>query len=167
MITLYVYRISDGVFLYEDTGKEDFVIHDIGSDKSFTMQPIPNHDNQWRWAVDKWVMIEPEVLPPPTQEEVMPLPAMSELMGSPPLSYAKLETTANAGQDTVNMAHGLDASSILNVAVSLKDDGGTQHYVSERLAISTNMESIIISGISGLGVAGTISITALITYEVK
>lgn len=166
MITLYVYRISDGVFLYEDTGKEDFVIQDLGSDKDFTMQPIPDHLRQWRWIVDKWVVdeVEPIIVSEPPKAIIMP--TMSELMGEPKLSYKKLEAVLDANTDAVSVAHGVDATKILGASVTLKDEMGALIHASDSLLIKTDMECVVITGATKLGLASDTDITILLTYEV-
>lgn len=55
MMQLFIYRKSDGVFMYEDTGSTDGIIYDLGIDKDFTLTPPPNSHEQWRWIDNKWV----------------------------------------------------------------------------------------------------------------
>ena len=57
MIQLYIYRKSDGLFMYEDTGSTGGIIHDLGEDKDFTLVPLPDTENQWRWEEDRWVKL--------------------------------------------------------------------------------------------------------------
>lgn len=54
MIQLYIYRLSDGLFLYQDIGSPNGIINDLGNDKDFTLQPLPDHDNQWFWYDNQW-----------------------------------------------------------------------------------------------------------------
>ena len=53
-IQLYIYRKSDGLFLYQDTGNPAQVTNDLGGDKDFTMIPPPDSSKQWRWVDGKW-----------------------------------------------------------------------------------------------------------------
>lgn len=55
MIKIYIYRKSDGLYLYEDTGTPEYVINDISEDKDFTLKQLPNQNAQWYWLGDKWV----------------------------------------------------------------------------------------------------------------
>lgn len=55
MIKLYVYRLSDGLFLYEYVGSTSGVIHDLRYDKDFTLTPPPDSTHQWVWIDTKWV----------------------------------------------------------------------------------------------------------------
>lgn len=57
MIQVYVYRKSDGLFLYQDTGSTDGVVFDITDDKDFTLTQPPDHEHDWRWQTDKWVKV--------------------------------------------------------------------------------------------------------------
>ena len=54
---LYIYRTLDGLFLYEDTGSTNGIIHDLGEDedKDFTLTPPPDSVHQWVWIDTKWV----------------------------------------------------------------------------------------------------------------
>jgi len=54
MIRLYVYQMSDGLFLYEDIGRANYVIHDLGEDKDFTLTQPPDYNQSWYWIDDKW-----------------------------------------------------------------------------------------------------------------
>ena len=55
LFTLYIYRKSDGVFLYQDIGNPNNIIADLGDDKDFTLTPPPDSTNkQWRWINGKW-----------------------------------------------------------------------------------------------------------------
>lgn len=54
MIRIYVYKLADGRFMYEDTGLAQYVIHDLGNDKDFTLTPPPDYEHQWRWVDSKW-----------------------------------------------------------------------------------------------------------------
>lgn len=58
LIKGYIYRLSDGLFMYEHIGPPDYVIHDLQKDKDFTLTPPPDSEHQWRWLVDKWVADE-------------------------------------------------------------------------------------------------------------
>lgn len=55
LIKIYVYKKSDGSFLYEDIGNPDYVIADLDNDKDFTLTPPPDNTKQWRWVEDEWV----------------------------------------------------------------------------------------------------------------
>lgn len=55
MMKLYIYRLSDGLFMYEDVGSTDGIIYDLGTDKDFTLTPPPDSEHQWCWIDDKWV----------------------------------------------------------------------------------------------------------------
>lgn len=55
MITLHIYRKSDGVFLYSDSSLEDWVLSDIDSDNDFTLTRPPDYKNVWRWIDNKWI----------------------------------------------------------------------------------------------------------------
>ena len=54
LVKLYIYKKSDGSFLYEDTGNPDYVIADLGDDKDFTLTPPPDNTKQWRLVDGKW-----------------------------------------------------------------------------------------------------------------
>lgn len=54
MIKLYIYQKSDGAFFYEDVGNPNGVLHDLGTDKDFTLEPLPDHENHWYWHGNKW-----------------------------------------------------------------------------------------------------------------
>ena len=54
LITLYIYRKSDGLFLYQDIGNPGYVITDLGVDKDFTLSPPPDGTKQWRWINGAW-----------------------------------------------------------------------------------------------------------------
>ena len=56
MIQLYIYKKSDGTFLYEDTGSLEGVLHDIREGLDFTMKPYPTDGNTYKWIDDKWVL---------------------------------------------------------------------------------------------------------------
>lgn len=62
MMTLYIYRLLDGLFLYEDAGSTSGIIYDLGEgeskDKDFTLVPPPDSEHQWRWIEDEWVADE-------------------------------------------------------------------------------------------------------------
>lgn len=64
LVTIYVYRVSDGCFIYEHMGLPEYAMQDLGEDKDFTMVSPPDSDHQWLWVVDKWEAkperIEPE-----------------------------------------------------------------------------------------------------------
>lgn len=55
MITIYIYRKSDGMFLYQDQGNPNNVIDDLGEDKDFTTTPLPDHEHVWYWIDNKWI----------------------------------------------------------------------------------------------------------------
>lgn len=61
MIKLYIYRISDGSFLYEDFGRIPLVVEDIISDYDFTTQPVPI-GGMWYWHNNAW-QTEPKLTP--------------------------------------------------------------------------------------------------------
>lgn len=54
LVTLYIYRKSDGVFLYQDIGNPNNIIADLGDDKDFTLTPPPSHDIAWYWVGHAW-----------------------------------------------------------------------------------------------------------------
>lgn len=54
MIQIYVYDKNTAGYLYSDTGIADYVIHDLGNDKDFTLTPPPDYEHQWRWIDSKW-----------------------------------------------------------------------------------------------------------------
>lgn len=54
MMRLYIYRLSDGLFMYEDIGSTQGIIYDLGNDKDFTLTPPPDYEHQWRWVDSKW-----------------------------------------------------------------------------------------------------------------
>ncbi|MGO2278048.1 hypothetical protein [Psychrobacter sp. AOP7-C1-14] len=54
MVRLYIYQITDGLFLYEDTGQANYVVDDLGDDKDFTLTSPPDSDHQWYWVDNKW-----------------------------------------------------------------------------------------------------------------
>ncbi|MGO3282480.1 MAG: hypothetical protein ACTIKC_06795 [Psychrobacter sp.] len=54
-IKMYVYRIFDGLFMYEYTNNPDYALIDLGDDKDFTLAPPPDSEHQWRWIDNKWV----------------------------------------------------------------------------------------------------------------
>ena len=54
MIQIYVYRKSDGVLLYQDTGNPNNIIADLGDDKDFTLTPPPDSSKQYRWVNHAW-----------------------------------------------------------------------------------------------------------------
>lgn len=54
LIKLYIYRKSDGVFLYDDVGDPDSVINSISDDKDFTLTPPPDNTKTWRWVDKHW-----------------------------------------------------------------------------------------------------------------
>lgn len=54
MIALYIYRISDGMFLYEDSGSPNDITRDLGMFNDFTMQSLPDHNHQWYWIDNAW-----------------------------------------------------------------------------------------------------------------
>jgi len=58
MMKLYIYRISDGLFMYEDVGSTEGIIYDLGTDKDFTLEPPPDAYEQWYWIDNKWVADE-------------------------------------------------------------------------------------------------------------
>lgn len=57
MIKIYVYDKETKQYLYDDSGNPDYVIHDIGTDKDFTMTPLPISESKkpFRWIDNKWV----------------------------------------------------------------------------------------------------------------
>lgn len=65
-ITIYVYRVSDGLFLYTHTGPTQYVIKDLGDDKDFTMRELPDESQIWYWINSEWIQKEK------TQEEPIP-----------------------------------------------------------------------------------------------
>ena len=56
MMKLYIYRILDGLFMYEDVGSTDGIIYDLGEDKDFTLVSPPDFEHQWYWIDDKWIL---------------------------------------------------------------------------------------------------------------
>ena len=54
LVKLYVYKKSDGSFLYEDIGNPDHIISDLGDDKDFTLTAPPDSSKQWRWIDGNW-----------------------------------------------------------------------------------------------------------------
>lgn len=58
IVKLYIYRTTDGLFLYEDVGSASGVIYDIDDNKDFTLTPPPDSYHQWRWQDDKWITDE-------------------------------------------------------------------------------------------------------------
>ena len=54
MIQLYIYKVSDGTFLYEDTGSLTGVLHDIDDGLDFTMKQYPTDGNTYRWIDNDW-----------------------------------------------------------------------------------------------------------------
>jgi hypothetical protein len=54
MMILYIYRLVDGLFMYEDAGSTSGIINDLGEDKDFTLIPPPDSEHQWRWIDNKW-----------------------------------------------------------------------------------------------------------------
>ena len=65
-ITIYVYRLSDGLFLYVHTGPPEYAIQDLGEDKDFTMVALPDDENIWYWLDDQWIE-KPKTLEEPVQ----------------------------------------------------------------------------------------------------
>lgn len=59
MIKLYIYRVTDGCFICEDIGPEQYVTSDITDDRDFTLTPPPDYEHVWRWVEDKWIADEP------------------------------------------------------------------------------------------------------------
>lgn len=57
-ITIYVYRMSDGLFLYTHTGPTEYAIDDLGDDKDFTLRELPDESQVWYWLDDKWIQKE-------------------------------------------------------------------------------------------------------------
>ena len=55
MMKLYIYRVSDGLFMYEDVGSTEGIIHDLANDKDFTLTQPPDSEHQWYWIDDRWV----------------------------------------------------------------------------------------------------------------
>lgn len=55
IIKMYVYRVFDGLFMYEYTNNPDYALRDLGGDKDFTLTSPPDSDHQWRWQGDRWV----------------------------------------------------------------------------------------------------------------
>lgn len=55
LIKLYIYKKSDGSYLYTDVGNPDLVIKDLGDDKDFTLTPPPDNSKQWRWVDGQWI----------------------------------------------------------------------------------------------------------------
>lgn len=53
-VQLYIFKKSDGLFLYQDTGNPAQVINDLGDDKNFTLTPPPDNSKVWRWVDDHW-----------------------------------------------------------------------------------------------------------------
>lgn len=59
IMTLYVYNIDSGNFVYEYLGSIANILHDLGAEMDFTLKPPPDSDNIWRWVVDEWVLDTP------------------------------------------------------------------------------------------------------------
>lgn len=55
MIKIYVYKKSDGQLISEYSGSTEGVLADIPTDCDFTLAPVPDFDQTWRWLDDKWV----------------------------------------------------------------------------------------------------------------
>lgn len=53
-VQLYIFKKSNGLFLYQDTGNPSQVTNDLGDDKDFTLTPPPDGSKQWRWIDGKW-----------------------------------------------------------------------------------------------------------------
>lgn len=53
-VQLYIYKKSDGSFLYQDIGNPAHVINDLSDDKNFTLTPPPDDTKVWRWINDHW-----------------------------------------------------------------------------------------------------------------
>ena len=167
MIKLYIYEIATGLLVKESAGNPDGVLQDMQEGEDFTLVPVPDYDYRWRWLDDKWVKGEailPDILP--MKNKAIIVPTMSELMGEPKLSYKKLEAVLNANTDAVSVAHGVDATKILGASVTLKDEMGALIHASDSLLIKTDMECVVITGATKLGLASDTDITILLTYEV-
>lgn len=54
MIQLYIYNLSDGRFLYEDTGGIDIILSNLDVSQGFSMLRPPNYKNDWYWIDDEW-----------------------------------------------------------------------------------------------------------------
>ena len=59
LITLYVYRKFDGLFLYQDIGNPGNVIKDLGADKDFTLTPPPDDGQSYKWVGHDWQKVYP------------------------------------------------------------------------------------------------------------
>ncbi len=54
LVKIYFYRMSDGVFMYEDLGNPDDIFRDMPDGMEFTLTPPPSYDKTWRWVNGKW-----------------------------------------------------------------------------------------------------------------
>lgn len=54
LVQLYVFKKSNGLFLYQDIGNPEYVISDLGDDKDFTLTPPPDDTKVWRWVDNHW-----------------------------------------------------------------------------------------------------------------
>ena len=54
MMKLYIYRLSDGLFVYEDAGSTQGIIYDLGNEKDFTLTPPPDYEKPWYWIDAEW-----------------------------------------------------------------------------------------------------------------
>ena len=54
MIQLYIYKKSDGTFMYEDTGSLTGVLNDISENLDFTIKRYPLDGNRYRWIDNDW-----------------------------------------------------------------------------------------------------------------
>ena len=66
MITIYLYKKSNSIFIGSDTGVIDNVINDLMEDYDFTLTAPPDTANAWKWNGLEWE----EVLPNETPLEV-------------------------------------------------------------------------------------------------
>lgn len=54
MIKLYIYRNTDGLYLIETIGNPTLIFYDLTDKQDFTLEPPPNHENQWYWYDNQW-----------------------------------------------------------------------------------------------------------------
>lgn len=55
MIQLYIYKKSDGTFMYEDTGSLTGVLNDISENLDFTIKRYPSDGNTYKWIDNDWL----------------------------------------------------------------------------------------------------------------
>lgn len=58
-MNVYVYYKDSGKYVYHDSGHPKYTIKDIPSDCDFTLTPLPNTYELWRWIDDKWIADQP------------------------------------------------------------------------------------------------------------